>query len=40
MPGFFPVGEPPTIDEADEKLSRMSEAAKRLRAKYAAKTIR
>lgn len=33
--GFAPdFGEPPTIDEAFEKLSRMCEAAGRLRAKY------
>jgi len=34
--GFAPdAGEPPTIDEAFEKLKRLSEAAKRLRARFA-----
>lgn len=36
--GFAPdAGEPPTIDEAYEKLSRLSEAARRLRASLSAK---
>jgi 5-methyltetrahydropteroyltriglutamate--homocysteine methyltransferase len=36
--GFAPdAGEPPTIDEAFEKLSRMCEAAQRLRTRFAVK---
>ncbi len=36
--GFAPdIGEPPTIDEAFEKLSRLSEAARRLRKRFAKK---
>ncbi|MCC7192639.1 MAG: cobalamin-independent methionine synthase II family protein [Phycisphaeraceae bacterium] len=39
--GFAPdFGEPPTIDEAYEKLSRMCEAAKRLRVKHKSKAKR
>jgi methionine synthase II (cobalamin-independent) len=38
--GFAPdFGEPPTIDEAFEKLSRMCEAARRLRARVGSQSL-